>query len=57
MKALSTFMGHSKIQTTIDIYGHLLPGSHDEVRQQMDAYLAPETMFDLYNTSLIIALQ
>ncbi len=40
VKALSTFMGHSKIQTTIDIYGHLLPGSHDEVRQQMDAYLA-----------------
>jgi len=23
-------MGHSKIQTTFDVYGHLLPGSHDE---------------------------
>jgi integrase len=34
------FMGHSKIQTTFDIYGHLLPGSHDEVRERMDAYLA-----------------
>jgi hypothetical protein len=33
------FMGHSKIQTTFDVYGHLLPGSHDEVRQRMDAYL------------------
>jgi hypothetical protein len=33
-------MGHSKIQTTFDIYGHLLPGSHDEVRERMDAYLA-----------------
>jgi hypothetical protein len=21
------------------IYGHLLPGSHDEVRKRMDAYL------------------
>lgn len=32
-------MGHSKIQTTFDTYGHLLPGSHDEVRARMDAYL------------------
>jgi integrase len=31
--------GASKIQTTFDIYGHLLPGSHDEVRERMDAYL------------------
>lgn len=38
-KAVQTFMGHSKIQTTFDIYGHLLPGSHDEVRQRMDTYL------------------
>jgi integrase len=29
-----------KIQTTFDIYGHLLPGSYDEVRARMDAYLA-----------------
>lgn len=41
-KAIQTFMGHSKIQTTFDIYGHLLPGSHDEVRERMDAYLATE---------------
>ena len=32
-------MGHSKIQTTFDTYGHLLPRSHDEVRQRMDTYL------------------
>lgn len=32
-------MGHSKIQMTFDIYGHLLPGSRDEVRRRMDAYL------------------
>ncbi len=38
-RAVQTFMGHSKIQTTFDIYGHLLPGSHDEVRERMDAYL------------------
>ncbi|MFL5902015.1 MAG: tyrosine-type recombinase/integrase [Solirubrobacterales bacterium] len=38
-KAIQDFMGHSKIQTTFDIYGHLLPGSRDEVRRRMDAYL------------------
>lgn len=41
-KAIQTFMGHSKIQTTFDTYGHLLPGSHDEVRKRMDAYLAKQ---------------
>jgi hypothetical protein len=41
-------MGHSKIQTTFDVYGHLLPGSHDEVRERMDAYLldAPEEVVE-----------
>lgn len=39
-KAIQEFMGHSKIQTTFDIYGHLLPGSHDDVRERMDAYLS-----------------
>jgi integrase len=38
-KAVQEVMGHSKIQTTFDIYGHLLPGSHDDVRARMDAYL------------------
>ena len=33
------FMGHSKIQTTFDVYGHLLPGGRDEVRERMDVYL------------------
>lgn len=39
-KAIQEFMGHSKIQTTFDVYGHLLPGGRDEVRKRMDAYLA-----------------
>lgn len=39
-KAIQMFMGHSKIQTTFDIYGHLLSGSHDEVCERLDAYLA-----------------
>ncbi|MGZ5331830.1 MAG: hypothetical protein ACXWFH_11105 [Solirubrobacterales bacterium] len=42
-KAVQEFMGHSKIQTTFDTYGHLLPGSHDEVRERMDAYLLDAT--------------
>src|SRR5262249_50674953 len=41
-KAIQEYMGHSKIQTTFDVYGHLLPGSRDEVRERMDAYLARE---------------
>lgn len=39
-KAISTFMGHSSIQTTFDLYGHLMPGSEAEAREIMDAYLA-----------------
>jgi integrase len=38
------FMGHSKMQTTFDVYGHLFPGSHDEVRERMDAYLDTEVV-------------
>jgi integrase len=40
---LQEFMGHSKIQTTFDTYGHLLP-SHEEVRERMDAYLGRTTI-------------
>ena len=39
-KAIQEVMGHSKIQTTFDVYGHLLPGSYEDVRARMDAYLA-----------------
>jgi integrase len=40
VKAISEFMGHASIQETMDTYGHLLPGSRDEVRERMDSYLA-----------------
>jgi hypothetical protein len=36
-------MGNSKIQTTFDVYGHLLPGSYNDVRVGMDACLAGAT--------------
>jgi integrase len=39
-KALSTYLGHSSIQTTIDRYGHLMPGNEDEAVALVDMYLA-----------------
>ncbi len=39
-KALSTYMGHANISITLDLYGHLLPGSEDEAAAMLDAFLA-----------------
>jgi integrase len=39
-KALSEFMGHASIALTLDLYGHLMPGSHDEAAGLLDAFLA-----------------
>jgi integrase len=39
-KALSEFMGHSSIQVTLDLYGHLMPGAEDEAASLLDALLA-----------------
>ena len=39
-KALSVFMGHSSIQVTFDLYGHLMPGGEQEAAALLDAYLA-----------------
>lgn len=41
-KALSTFMGHANIGITLDLYGHMLPGSEAEAATLLDAYLARE---------------
>jgi hypothetical protein len=41
-KTLSTFMGHATIAVTLDLYGHLLPGSEDEAASMLDSYLARE---------------
>lgn len=38
-KALSTFLGHYSIAITLDLYGHLMPGSEDEAAALLDAYL------------------
>jgi integrase len=38
-KALSTFMGHANISITLDLYGHLMPGSEAQAAELLDAYL------------------
>jgi integrase len=38
-KAISTYLGHSSIQVTFDIYGHLMPGNEDVAVGLADAYL------------------
>ena len=38
-KAISTFMGHTSIVVTYDLYGHLMPGSETEAVGLVDAYL------------------
>lgn len=39
-KALSTYMGHSTIAVTFDLYGHLMPGNEEEAATLLDGYLA-----------------
>lgn len=38
-KALQTYMGHASIQTTFNLYGHLMPGSEAEAATLLDSYL------------------
>ena len=38
-KAITAYLGHASIQTTFDLYGHLMPGNEDEAVQLVDAYL------------------
>jgi fructose-1-phosphate kinase PfkB-like protein len=39
-KALSVVMGHASIDITFNRYGHLMPGSEEEVGQLLAAYVA-----------------
>lgn len=41
-KALSTFMGHSSIKVTFDLYGHLMPGTEAEAAALLDSYLGAQ---------------
>jgi integrase len=40
-KQVQTYIGHSDIRTTFNIYGHLMPGDEAQAVTQMDAYLTP----------------
>lgn len=42
LKALQVFMGHASITVTLDLYGHLMPGSETEAIALADAYLDRE---------------
>jgi integrase len=42
-KALSTFMRHSSISVTYDLYGHLMPDAETAAATQIDAYLTSKT--------------
>jgi integrase len=49
-KALSTYLGHSSIQITLDRYGHLMPGNEGEAVALVDAYLDRATIARQSNT-------
>ena len=38
-KAITSYLGHASIQTTFDLYGHLMPGNEDEAVALVDTYL------------------
>jgi integrase len=38
-KAITAYLGHASIQTTFDLYGHLMPGNEEEAVALVDAYL------------------
>ncbi len=39
-KAIQEFMGHATIEETFSRYGHLMPGTRNQARELVDAYLA-----------------
>jgi integrase len=41
-KALCSYMGHSSIKVTFDLYGHLMPGAEAEAASLLDAFLAAD---------------
>ena len=39
-KAISTYLGHASIETTFDIYGHLMPGNENVAADLVERFLA-----------------
>ena len=42
-KAIQEFMGHATIEETFSRYGHLMPGTRDQARELVDAYMDEAT--------------
>jgi len=38
-KAFQGFMGHATIEETFSRYGHLMPGTRNQARELVDAYM------------------
>jgi hypothetical protein len=38
-QAITSYLGHASIQTTFDLYGHLMPGNEEETVALVNAYL------------------
>ncbi len=45
-KALSLLVGHANIQTTFDVYGHLMPGGAEEAGRRLEEFLTPPVADD-----------
>ena len=43
-KTIATYMGHSSIQVTYDLYGKLMPGAETESAARFEAYLAQKSL-------------
>lgn len=43
-KTISTLMGHANISITLDLYGHLMPGTEAEAADALDLYLAAQAI-------------
>ena len=41
-KALSSFMGHSSLKVTFDLYGHLMPGTEADAAARLERFLSAE---------------
>lgn len=44
-------MGHATIEETFSRYGHLMPGTRNQAREMVDAYLATATTTERIHAS------
>jgi integrase len=56
-KVIQTRLGHSSIKTTLDVYGHLLPGLDESATAALDVTLAAAAQVEPTNVSPLRAAQ